>query len=458
MNSSRLRSIMIGIIVLALVRGVLYTLLIPFDNAPDENFYFRLIKAKQLELAGVSEAETQRAAAEFEVVRRILLYPTGTSLPVIEDFANAQMLQPPPATEIYYLIGARLLQLLSLANMRDEIYAMRGLSIVCGGLIVIIAFFTTRELFPDNRFLLIGVPLFMTFIPQFAATNGMVNNDKLAEVFTACVFWCLVKLFREKRLVLWVGIGLAFTILALLGKRTAVFLVPFWLVALFVYCWKGSLGVRLHVLIFGVLCAGAIGANALAGYLHEMDTLLNHYLIWLPPHRVKMLVSDVFSTASLIYYLKFFTVLYWSFWGIFGYMTIHLHHGWYVLAAIGQGASIVGLGKLMLRARLKKPTRLEGWQLRVLYLFGVSIVLMVLVMLYRSIFARIGGEPMLEQGRRFFVGIVPISILTLVGIAQLVPPRYHRLAGGLGLAGLVAMDTVSLTNYVLLNFHGMTLW
>ena len=459
MSKKALHSIIALVIGLTFLRGLIYGLLIPFDSAPDENFYFRQIKAKQLQFAQASEEEKQLVAAKLEVTWRMLRYPRSKRNLAIEEFAHASMPLPPPSSQIYYPLVAGLLQLFSLDSLCTEIYALRELSILWGTLVVLMAFLITREVFPDNRFLLIGVPLLIAFIPQFSATNGAINNDKLAEVFSACVFWFIVKIFKDQRL-LWWGTGcLVCSVLALLSKRTAVFLIPVLLLVVFVYYWKASLGIRMHLLLLALVCGGVWGGNFLAGRLHEMNTFVNHYLIWMPPHKLKTLfVQNFFSIESLKFYVKFFTVLYWSFWGIFGNMSIHLHHGWYVLATLWHLLAIGGLGKLIIRARTKKPIFLERWQIKVLYLFGASIVCIVVIMLYRSIFSRAGDEPILDQGRRFFIGIVPISVLTILGIEQLVPPRYHRLTGALGIIGLIVLDTVSLSNYVLLNFHGLSLF
>ena len=50
----------IGLIIgLVMLRGLIYGLLIPFDQAPDEKHHFLLIKAKQLQLRHASQDETQ---------------------------------------------------------------------------------------------------------------------------------------------------------------------------------------------------------------------------------------------------------------------------------------------------------------------------------------------------------------------------------------------------------------
>ena len=85
-------------------------------------------------------------------------------------------------------------------------------------------------------------------------------------------------------------------------------------------------------------------------------------------------------------------------------------------------------------------------------MFAVSIILAVLIMFLRSIVFR-PQDPVLAQGRRLFTVIVPISILTMFGLKNLFAPKYHRLIGAIGIIGLLLLDVVCLSNYILLNFH-----
>ncbi len=66
-------------------------------------------------------------------------------------------------------------------------------------------------------------------------------------------------------------------------------------------------------------------------------------------------------------------------------------------------------------------------------------------------------DPVLAQGRYLFPVMIPICMFTVFGLSALVPPKYYRIAGGVGLFGLVLFDSVCLAEYVLLNFHKMTL-
>jgi hypothetical protein len=266
-----------------------------------------------------------------------------------------------------------------------------------------------------------------------------------------------VKIFKQGLNVVYFSAYIMTMGLALLSKRTTIFTIPLFLVLLFIYYWKTSLGLRMHLVLAVLLISVAIGGNFLAGLVEDRGSFINNYVLWLSPSKIRYLLSHgFFSIESLKYYAKFFIVIYWSFWGLFGYMTIHLHHFWYILAAFAQSLSLYGLFRFILQIR-RKHLSIERWKAKVLYLFLVSIVFVVILLFLRSIVFR-PKDPNLTQGRYLFTVIIPISILTVFGVANLFHPRYHRLIGAIGLIGLIILDGVCLLDYLLLNFHYSSLF
>jgi len=230
MDDKRLQKIIIVILCLVLMRGLLYGLLIPFDRAPDEGYYFNLIKAKQLQISHASVEEQQHVAAQMELTRYYLLHPEANPQKYsLQDFAKAELSEPPPSREIYYLFSAWILKILSLENIRNEIYVIRGLSMLCGVIVVLFSFLIARELFPENVFLLVGIPVFITFIPQFSAMNGAINTDKFAEIFAALLFWLMVRIFKYGKNRIYLPACILTIGLAVLSKRTTMFLLPLFL-------------------------------------------------------------------------------------------------------------------------------------------------------------------------------------------------------------------------------------
>ncbi len=60
MHHKRLHVLAGTIICLVILRGLMYGLIIPFDQAPDEKHHFLLIKAKHLQMSGASSEKNSR--------------------------------------------------------------------------------------------------------------------------------------------------------------------------------------------------------------------------------------------------------------------------------------------------------------------------------------------------------------------------------------------------------------
>ncbi len=450
---------MVMILCLVAIRGLLYCLIVPFDRTPDEKHHFKLIKAKQLQLQNASIEEIQRAAAEIEVVTYYSQYPTQQETKRIrEHFSGATLPKPPAASMIYYLLNAFALRLWSFQTILSDIYAVRGGSIVCGMLVVLISFFIASELFPNQTSLIIGTPLLSAFIPQFSAMNGSINNDKLTEVFVAILFLLIVKIVKYGMRPRYTVSYLFVLLLALFSKRTALFMVPLSLVVLFVYYWRHSLRGRMHLTMLAILAA-MLGIVYLLLWNDEIHRLIARRVIWMPPAselHTFFFHPDTLSLERLKYSAKFFIVMYWSFWGIFGYMNIHLHHVWYIGLAVLQLCSLGGIityAYQVTRGTLRRPE----WEIKALYLFVVSIFLVVTVPFLRSVIFN-PQNPHLTQGRYLFPALIPICLLTVFGLKQLIPSGYERVLGAAGVIGLVVLDAVCLSKYILLHFHSLSVF
>lgn len=458
MDNKKLQTTLIIIVSLVFIRGLIYALLIPVDRTPDEIHHFMLVKAKQLALNHRYAEEEARTAAQILLTRENLLYPESTIQRSLADFEGAHLPEPPLSRQLYYLSTACILQILSFENIRDEIYVIRGFSIILGALVVLLSFLTARELFPNNLFIVIGVPVLIAFIPQFSAMNGSINNDKLAEFFVSLFFLLIVKIFKQGMSAVYFGGGIGMIGLALLGKRSAHIIIPLFLIFLMVYYWKPSLGLRMHLVFMGGALGVALGWYVLMKYCYTFEKFFAEHVIWVWAYNIQEMFfrPELISVESLKYYVKFFIVLYWSFWGVFGYMTIHLHHFWYILVAWMQCLALVGLAGFVWQVKLKHLV-VERWIIKSLYLFAVSIIFAVVVPFVRSVVMR-PGNAALSQGRYLFPVIIPISLLTILGLSVIIPSRYRPVAGIAAIIGLIVLDSICLSKYLLLNFHAISLF
>lgn len=95
-------------------------------------------------------------------------------------------------------------------------YWLRFLDILFVAALVWLGHATAREIFSENFFLRLGVPVLLAFMPQTAFYS--INNDVLSPLCFGAAFICLAKLLRAEipgvRLGIFTGLALAATFLA----------------------------------------------------------------------------------------------------------------------------------------------------------------------------------------------------------------------------------------------------
>lgn len=455
MHQKKIRQIIIIIVCLTFCRGLIYGLLIPVDQSPDELHHFKLVKVKQLRLQQANDREREVIAARIARTMYYLNRPEIQKQRSLEEFHDATLPSSSSPFNLYYMGCAGVLHVLSLENIRDEIYLIRGISVILGMIVVCLSFLATREIFPNDSFMLVGVPVLITFIPQFSAMNGSINNDKLVEVFISLIVVLMIKIFKNG---MTGNCVLGFILvpgLAILSKRTAVFMLPVFLIFLLVYWWKRPIGLWMHGILVSIFFVLLVVGYVLLRNVSVFEQWVNQ-IISLPAYKIEDILfrPELYSLSLLKFYGKFFTVMYWSFWGVFGYMTIHLHHFWYMLVAGVQCISFWGILWFSVQVKGKRMV-LEQWKAKILYLFGASIVFAVLTPFVRSVVLR-PDIPTLTQGRYLFLVLIPVSVLTVFGLSVVIPQKYRHFVGVICIIGLIMLDAVVLSKYILLNFHHIT--
>jgi uncharacterized membrane protein len=116
-------------------------------------------------MSGASSEGKQHIASQIEFTWHRLLYPETQRTQ--EDFTGGFLPSPPSSMHLYYLVTGWMLNLCAFEQSHNEIYLLRGFSIVCGAIVIIFAIAIAHDLFPDDRFLHLGVPIFITLCRSF---------------------------------------------------------------------------------------------------------------------------------------------------------------------------------------------------------------------------------------------------------------------------------------------------
>ncbi|HWV22737.1 MAG TPA: hypothetical protein VNZ58_00975 [Thermomicrobiales bacterium] len=361
---------------------------------------------------------------------------------------------------LFYVFMVPVFKLVQHLDIDTQIYFFRMATIPFGLLTVLFSYLTVRTIFPRDRFLAMTVPAFVAFQPQIAYESAMLNNDILAIMFTSAVIWMLAVGLKQ-RFPIWnvLLIGLFFG-LAMLSKSTAVttgVLIAFAMIL--------GLGVRnirewvakgaLSALIAGLLVwpwllymwstYGDLTALNRISFLQKWwnEQGGQHRTIW-----------------SMLSNRWFFWARWEETWGAFGWRLIQLDTNnatllrvllWLTLFAT-VGLAIYALRFLREHRRgtdspsdrpVDATLALAPWQVTALLTMGLTCVVAYYAIL------QFGTTFSLTQARYYFPAIIPAALLCMLGVRSWVPRRWLSVAGAATFLGLVLLNLLIFTAYVI---------
>lgn len=457
--------ILLALVALALARGLLYAVVIPPWQAPDEPKHFeyaRLVADKgRLVTPQDRSVPLQQAIIDSMVHYRFwdlgyYHYPYDAANPP-QKFnqvwvqIQASTLWHPP---VYYGMCAIVMWPWRAADVATQLYAMRLLSVLLFAGTVVMAFLTAREIFPTNTALLIAIPASVLWQPTFTFISSSVNNDNLANLVMAGVIWLLVRWYMRGFTLLQ---GLAIVALLVLGtltKRTTLFAWPLAVAAVPLYLWgrETSRWMRWAWLAgLGAVIAGTLGfiALLLGGQGGSLTSWLSSDLRWATD---VLRNPDQYRLTDPTIYAAYAQSLFTTFWAAFGWLSINLEKIWYLLLSLINLFAVVGLA-LLTRRSWRGQVSLSQRQKRALVLLAATFVLALGFVLFKAIREQTFLPGDLPQGRYLFPVIVPISALLVTGLWQWVPVRYQHPALIAFLTALVMFDTWCLMGYILPAFY-----
>jgi 4-amino-4-deoxy-L-arabinose transferase-like glycosyltransferase len=317
-----------------------------------------------------------------------------------------------------------------------ELSITARLGSLCMGVVLICAvYLIARELYPKSRVATLSLPAIVIFHPQMALLHGYINSDSTAVAAAALVLWLVVRMVMN---------GLTLAGCSLLGLLTGV-------MALSKYA---SLAVALAA-GFGVLAAGWLNGASLSLVVASCGIALSVFALtcnWWVARELHEYPGDFLGTQTMrriwavtygkpleykisiwrvIKDFRWWRMTYFSYWGMFGYMTRYLYRPLYIiyflytLAAIAGGIRRVlflkGLGSLIsLKVRMKSiedVSKEDLDKLKYVAIYSVFVIALLanLGAMIWSTSLNLGGA----QGRYLFGCEVPIIALTVSGLMAL---------------------------------------
>ncbi|HEY9684056.1 MAG TPA: hypothetical protein V6C86_20910 [Oculatellaceae cyanobacterium] len=308
-------------------------------------------------------------------------------------------------------------------------------SLLMGVILIWAVYLIGRELYPKSRIATLSLPAIVLFHPQMALLHGYINCDSTAVAAAALILWLVVRMIMQ---------GLTLGGCTLLGLLSGV-------IALSKYA---SLAVVLAAGC-GLLAAGWLNGASLALVFASCGIAVSVFALtcnWWVARELQEYPGDLLGTQTMrriwavtygrplqykesiwhvIKEFRWWRMTYFSYWGMFGYMTRYLWRPFYFiylfysLAAIAGGIRRMGFFKefgslLSLKLRMKSiddvsKEDLEKLKYVAIYsVFAIALIATLAAMIWSSSL-NLGGP----QGRYLFGCEVPIVAMTVSGLMAL---------------------------------------
>lgn len=308
----------------------------------------------------------------------------------------------------------------------------RIFSAFLGALTVVVTYFTAHALFPEQKLIVYGAPVFNAFLPMFAFISGSVNNDNLSNLCGNLIILLLIRILLSvtpprPRDYIFLGLSVG---VGLLSKLSLGFAIP--LVAIVL------IGRALHTRsmrpFYGAVAAGAV-TIAVAGWWY-----LQNWQLYGDPTGLSVFTALVgerivpIGWEGLLAELPGFND---TFWGVFGAITVPPPAAFRTITNIVTIFGLIGVA-LWWFIHLGSRVRRDSWPTR-RWLAAILSGTWILITLAACV--RWTLTTPATQGRLAFIALSAISVWLLVGLTWLLPARAARIVviGGLAALGFSAV-------------------
>lgn len=397
--------ILLVLLIAFLAIGAAFAISTPAWQAPDEPAHYNYIKfIVEHGALPVLHAGDYDQAYNEDFTRT----PRDTQLRSIDPL-RYENYSPP----LYYLLAAPIY-----AVTDGRVVAIRLLSVILGGVLIVVAYLIGAELFSTRLEIALGGAAFVAFVPQHVAMLSAVNSDALAELLIALCVYQALRLFRtaqpSQRSLLLLGLTLG---LGLLTKSTVYYTaLPIVIAALWFHNRRYAVRSTRYALVFvPALTLGALFWLRNLGAYGGLD------ILGLARHNA--IVVGQPTTADWIARYGFadtlwrgLTTTFHSFWGQFGWMAVPMPDSTYWVLGALSTLALAGWGwRLIEKCRMQDT----GCRMQVARRIGPhSGSLALLVVLTFGGFIYYNLTFVQHQGRYLFPALIPIGLAFALGIDQ----------------------------------------
>lgn len=416
--------IIILLLLLNILRGVIYVAVVPLWQAPDEPEHF--INMQMVAAQYRSQLSSKIIAPAYHGRGAFSLY----------DY----LLLP------FYFLFADL-------NLLTTIYLLRLVSVILSTLAVYLTYRVTREVFPGNLFIILGAPLFVSFLPMFTHISSTIQPDNLANVTFAFFIFCAIKLIR-RGINIWYILGMIAAVIASLYTRRIAFVsLPLaLLIPAFLILRTKSEDRTGNLTRYALLAAYLIPLFFSYKLIELASTKfafaridLSFLSKMLQPAFIIQTTFNAFSPAEI--YFR-------SFWAVFSWLNVPVSESYYNIAFMVSIFSLAGLSFFLLRRIFDFKRTPDADEKRTQFL-AILFLLLVAFIVSFSIFSfdKLFSPQYWPQGRRVFIALAALAPLFVAGLGINFDSKRFRPLFFILLTNLFLFDFACLFGYIIPRFY-----
>lgn len=355
---------------------------------------------------------------------------------------------------LYYLMMAPIYWLSERMGASDvtQMYLLRLAAIPFGLAVVLLAYFTTRLIFPRDMFLLITVPAFVALQTQISYEATMINNDIVAIAAFSWILYLVVRAIRDQfpaRTSLLIGFALGLGIITKSTSVTAAAIIGVAMLTLLGFQSVARFRATIPRFIrTGVLIAAPAIALAAPWYIHMYRTYGNFTALPQVLELQHMWNHPDGTFFQLLFNVDFFKLRFSELWGEYGWRLLPFAPHLMQIIAVPTIIAVIGFVLFAIQTLNRsglgdRVGRLDRWQF-----WALAIMLVACVVGYLFT-VQFGTQFALTQARYFFPVINALAILLMIGLRTVIPVRWHLAGGALLITSMVALNVFVVSSYVI---------
>ncbi len=426
-SDSTAHYLLAALILLFMALGIVYGLMTPVFEAPDESSHLGVIRYLSLYRKLPPPVVPEHPFSSGSEIAEALRYhepplyyapPLYHTLGALLTFWTPMddlpyLLVPNPSWEAGYGLTAGndpdnknfyahrwAEETLARSGTVRAVYTLRLFSLGLGAVTLICIYTLARGLFPDHRWLGLGAVAFVALTPQFISLSASVTNDSLIIALGAVFFVLSLRAMRKGGK--WYGWALIGGLvgLGLLTKQSALLMLPSGLLAVLCQSHHGG---RRWAKAAGDSVAFVAAALAVGGWWYARNAILFNDPLGFAPHFAAQVPLESFTWGDVLAILRTYSAT-------FGWTQLSVEPSYYT--AVG-GVLLAALAGLI--AAVLPGGELTQWPAATRC--GLVILSVYLAMNAASLvrWAVATGAP---YGRLLFPSLPAIGVLAAVGLSQ----------------------------------------